>query len=95
MVFTNDMSKRLYDIAKTGMIPTAGLTATSVPNYSSAVGNNIDTKIYIDKVVADNPEQFASNFSHAIKNNPRMVDQIQEVTLGRAMGNGKLNINKY
>lgn len=95
MVFTNKMSKRLFEFAKTGVFPTVGLSTSSIPDFKPSIGNDIDTNIYIDKVVADNPEQFANNLAYALKNNRRIENIIQETTLGQALGNGVLNKNKY
>ena len=89
-VFTKEMTDNLYDFAKNSVgVP------SFIPQSVNNQGNDVDISIVVDKVVADNPEQFARQLIQTLKNNPRAESIIQEMTLGQALGNGKLNKRKY
>lgn len=92
MVFTNEMSNRLWEMARDGVSTNMPVV---IPNTSTYASNDVDININVDKVVADNPEQFANQLISTLKNNQRAENIIQEMTLGQALGNGKLNKRKY
>lgn len=89
-VFTAQMTDNLYDLAKASVN-----VKPFVPESTFTGGNDVDISIAVDKVVADNPEQFARQLIQTLKNNSKAESIIQEMTLGQAMGNGKLNKRKY
>lgn len=89
-VFTKEMTDNLYDFAKASV-----KVSPFIPESTFTGGNDVDISIAVDKVVADNPEQFARQLIQTLKNNPKAENIIQEMTLGQAMGNGKLNKRKY
>lgn len=91
MVFTNEMSKRLWEIAS-GDLPSS-VGTTKVPNISSNNQStiNLDNQISIS---LPNVKDYDS-FKKELQNDSRFEKFIQEVTLGQAMGNNKLNKRKY
>lgn len=84
MVFTNEMSQRLWDIAK-GNIPT-GITMSQIPSGGMAQNVNLDNEI---NIVLPNVENY-EDFKIALKNDAEMERFWQEITIGQAMGNNSL-----
>lgn len=90
MVFTNEMSQRLWDIAKNGL-PT-GINAT-VPQVASNVGNTInqDNAISITLPNVTNYDEFKA----ALKKDTQFTNFVQEITVGQLAGNNTLKKNRY
>lgn len=91
MVFTAEMSKRLWEIAS-GDIPS--LTGnTKLPNITSTNRSTINQE---NKIVISLPNvQDYDSFKNALQNDTRFEKFIQEITIGQAMGNNTLNKRKY
>ncbi len=85
MVFTNDMTKKLFDFAS------GNLPVLTMPNVSSTAGNNINNNnaISITLPNVQNYEQFKSE----MKKDTRLQSWMQEVTLGQAIGKNTLRRN--
>lgn len=90
MVFTNEMSQRLWEIAKNG-VPTG--ISNSVPQVASNVGNTINQEnaIAITLPNVTNYEQF----KNALRKDTQFTNFVQEVTIGQLAGNNTLKKNKY
>lgn len=91
MVFTNAMTQRLWEIAS-GTTPFSSANL-SAPDVSSNLTQNVS---------AENTFNFnlpnvtnADEFIDELKNNERFEKIVQEVSIGRLMGNNKLNKYKY
>lgn len=91
MVFTNAMTQRLWEIAS-GTTPFSSANL-SAPDISSNLTQNVS---------AENTFNFnlpnvtnADEFIDELKNNERFEKIVQEVSIGRMMGNNKLNKYKY
>lgn len=91
MVFTNEMSQRLWEIAKTGVVPT--VIETSKPNVGSYVGNTVTANNQIE-LVLPNVQDYQS-FKRELQNDNNFEKFIQEVTIGKVSGNNSLNKRKY
>ena len=90
MVFTNDMTQRLWEIAS-GANPFTETFAS--PNISSVTAQTVnnDNKL---TVVLPNVESY-EDFKRQMKADTNVQQWMQEVTIGQMMGNNKLNKNKY
>ena len=85
MVFTHDMSQRLWSMAS-GEMPT-GIAMTSRPNVNGTPQNvSLDNEI---NIVLPNVENY-EDFKIALKNDAEMERFWQEITIGQAMGNNSL-----
>ena len=88
MVFTNEMSQRLWDFAK-GNIGASldfnpkigGITPQSITSNNSISINLPNVKNY-------------DEFKQAMKNDSELEQFLQEVTIGQVMGNNKLRKNR-
>ena len=91
MVFTNEMSKRLWEIAG-GNIALAGKN-TKLPNINSNNHSTVNLDSHIN-ITLPNVNDYDS-FKRELQNDPKFEGYIQEITIGRAMGNNTLNKRKY
>lgn len=91
MVFTNEMSKRLWEIAG-GDIGLAGKN-TKLPNINSNNHSTVNLDSHIN-ITLPNVNDYDS-FKRELQNDPKFEGYIQEITIGRAMGNNTLNKRKY
>lgn len=91
MVFTHEMSQRLWEIAKDGIIPVSG--TTSVPNIPGATLQNLSNNNQIE-IVLPNVQDY-NDFKHELQNDNKFEKFIQEITVGRLNGNNSLNKRKY
>ncbi len=90
MVFTSDMSRRLWEIAK-GNIPSGmNITMPSI-NGSSPQNVTANNQISIELPNVKNYDEFKK----AMKNDSEMEKFWQEITVGQMMGNNTLKKNKY
>lgn len=90
MVFTSDMSRRLWEIAK-GNIPSGmNITMPSI-NGSSPQNVTANNNISIELPNVKNYDEFKK----AMKNDSEMEKFWQEITVGQMMGNNTLKKNKY
>ena len=90
MVFTSDMSRRLWEIAK-GNIPSGmNITMPSI-NGSSPQNVTANNNISIELPNVKNYDEFKK----AMKNDSEMEKFWQEITIGQMMGNNSLKKNKY
>ena len=90
MVFTHEMSQRLWDVAS-GNIP-AGASVI-IPNTSSNVNRNVTAN---NNITIELPNvQSYSDFKRELQNDNDFEKFMQEVTIGQIMGNNKLNKKKY
>ena len=90
MVFTNEMSKTLWAIAKGGIPTNANII---VPD----IGGNRNTTVTANNeitITLPNVQDYAS-FKHDLQNDDNFEKFIQEVTIGQVWGNNKLNKRKY
>lgn len=85
MVFTNDMTKQLWDIAKNPSI----LGANAVAASARTVNNDNDITIVLPNV--KNYDEFKT----ALQKDPKFTNFIQATTLGQSLGKGKLNRGNY
>ena len=88
MVFTNDMSKTLWDIAKNPALFNHG---TAIPSSLSARTVNNDNNITLVLPNVTNYEEFKV----ALTKDPRFINFVQATTIGQALGKGKLNRGNY
>ena len=91
MVFTADMTQRLWEIAQ-GMVPTS-VGGQKLPNISSNNHSTVNTNNQIT-ISLPNVNDYDS-FKRELQNDSRFEKFIQEVTIGQAMGNNTLNKRKY
>ena len=91
MVFTHEMSQRLWEIAKDGIVPVSG--TTSVPNIPGATLQNLSNNNQIE-IVLPNVQDY-NDFKHELQNDNKFEKFIQEITVGRLNGNNSLNKRKY
>ena len=90
MVFTSDMSRRLWEIAK-GNIP-SGMNIT-MPSVSGSSAQNVTANNSIS-IELPNVKNY-DEFKKAMKNDSEMEKFWQEITIGQMMGNNSLKKNKY
>lgn len=90
MVFTNEMSQRLWEIAK-GDIPTG---STTVPNISSTI-NSGDANVNAEISITLPNVQNYNEFKKELQNDNNFEKFIQEITIGQLNGNNTLNKKKY
>lgn len=91
MVFTNEMTQRLWDIAKMD-IPTSKDVNTMIPR-GNAHGNTVNNQnaISINLPNVKNYEQF----KEAMKKDGQFSSFIQEITFGQATGHNSLMKNRF
>lgn len=90
MVFTNEMSKTLWAIAKGGIPTNANIIVPDISgNRNTTVTANNEITITLPNV-----QDYAS-FKHDLQNDDNFEKFIQEVTIGQVWGNNKLNKRKY
>lgn len=87
MVFTNDMSKTLWDIAKNPAL----FRGANIPGGASARTVNNDNNITLVLPNVTNYEEFKV----ALTKDPRFINFVQATTIGQALGKGKLNRGNY
>lgn len=85
MVFTADMSKNLWDLAKN-----PNLFGTTVNLPDSAVGLRTVNNDNNLTVVLPNVMNY-EDFRTAMMNDPKITNYMQAATIGQALGKGKLN----
>ena len=90
MVFTHDMSQRLWEIAKGNIPTTVGLT---VPNVGSSNVRNVTSNNNIT-IELPNVENY-NDFKREMKQDKELEKFWQEITIGQAMGNNTLKKNRY
>ena len=90
MVFTHDMSQRLWEIAK-GNVP-SNMNIT-MPNISGSSRQNVTANNQIS-IELPNVKNY-DEFKKAMKNDSEMEKFWQEITIGQMMGNNSLKKNKY
>ncbi len=91
MVFTNEMSKRLWEIASSDIALTG--KNTKLPNINSNNHSTVNLDSHIN-ITLPNVNDYDS-FKRELQNDPKFEGYIQEITIGRAMGNNTLNKRKY
>ena len=91
MVFTNEMSQRLWEIASGDVPSTIG--GLKLPDISGNVQTNITANNEIT-ISLPNVNDYES-FKNELQNDTRFEKFIQEVTIGQALGNNTLNKRKY
>ena len=90
MVFTHEMSQRLWDIAS-GNIPSGA--SIIIPDVSSNLQRNVTAN---NNITIELPNvQNYSDFKRELQNDNDFEKFMQEVTIGQMMGNNKLNKKKY
>jgi len=90
MVFTHDMSQRLWEIAKGNIPTTVGL---AVPNVGSSNVRNVTSNNNIT-IELPNVENY-NDFKREMKQDKELEKFWQEITIGQAMGNNTLKKNRY
>lgn len=90
MVFTHDMSQRLWEIAKGNIPTTVGL---AVPNVGSSNVRNVTSNNNIT-IELPNVENY-DDFKREMKQDKELEKFWQEITIGQAMGNNTLKKNRY
>lgn len=88
MVFTNDMTKALWNMAKNPAL--TGMNVT-VPSTTAARTVNNDNDITIVLPNVTNYDEFKT----ALQKDPKFTNFIQATTLGQSLGKGKLNRGNY
>ena len=91
MVFTNEMSKRLWEIASGDIPNVLGDLKTPNINAKASTTINSDNKITIS---LPNVQDYAS-FKRELQNDNGFEKFIQEITIGQVNGNNSLNKRKY
>ena len=90
MVFTHDMSQRLWEIAS-GNMPVAATVV--LPNVAGANTRTITTNNSIS-IELPNVQNY-DDFKRELKSDTEFEKFMQEVTIGQVMGNNKLNKHKF
>ena len=91
MVFTNAMTQRLWEIAS-GTMPFGGVDL-SAPDINSNLTQNVNAENTFNFTLPNVTN--ADEFIDELRNNERFEKIVQEVSIGRMMGNNKLNKYKY
>lgn len=97
-VFSTDMTNTMWDFAKNPKNFLDSIGIDTVPNVTSNSRNStvsMSTGDFNVTVVANNPQEFASQMKNVMANDRNAQKMIQEITLGQALGNNTLNVNKY
>lgn len=91
MVFTNEMSQRLWEIAS-GQIPIGGNIELPIIGGGTTAGNvTANNNITIELPNVENYD----DFKKAMKQDRDLEKFWQEITIGQMMGNARLKKNKY
>lgn len=91
MVFTNEMSQRLWEIAS-GQIPIGGNIEVPIIGGGTTAGNvTANNNITIELPNVENYD----DFKKAMKQDTELEKFWQEITIGQMMGNARLKKNKY
>lgn len=85
MVFTNDMTKKLFDFAS------GNLPVLTMPNVPTNSGNNINNNNAIS-ITLPNVQNY-DQFKAEMKKDTRLQTWMQEITLGQAIGKNTLRRN--
>lgn len=95
MVFTNEMTKKLWELSKSN-IPVPRIHENMFyDNYIPKKNNtNVNSTINVT-VEANDPDEFAKKLGNKLMNNQNFIDGLQEVTLGQALGHNNLGVNKF
>ena len=93
-VFTNEMTQRLWDIAKTPNI-FSHLTTTALPKgmASNGMNNNIQNDVVMNISLPNVVD--GDSFLRVIQTDKRIEKALQSMTLGNALGKNSLNKLKY
>ena len=90
-VFTNGQTDALYDFSKDLAMMGKSSALASTPEFVRNDGQNVSVKIGDIKMTGvNNPEEFGRQLKHELQNNNRIIQIIQEETLGQALGHNKL-----
>lgn len=95
MVFTNEMSQRLWEISK-GMLPHSASTDVNLSNllpYADRQGGVINNSNDIT-IQLPNVTNYAE-FKRELQKDSKFAGFVQEITLGQASGRPRLNSNRY
>lgn len=88
MVFTNEMSQRLWDLAKTpSMLNTVKLPDSAIT--ARTVNNDNEITLILPNVTN------YDEFKNALQKDPKFVNFVQATTIGQALGKGKLNRGNF
>lgn len=91
MVFTNDMTQRLWEIAS-GQIPIGGNIEVPIIGGGTTAGNvTANNSITIELPNVQNYD----DFKREMKQDTELEKFWQEITIGQMMGNARLKKNKY
>ncbi len=89
MVFTNDMSKALWNLAKNPSLARSSITLPSVNGTARTINNENEITLVLPNVT--NYEEFKS----ALTKDPKFVNFVQATTIGQALGKGRLNRGNF
>ena len=106
MVFDNASSERLYEFAQDPAKYLDKLNLSSlklmdidkyIPNVNSPRGdvNMGGVNFNIGQIIADNPQEFASQLKQVMASDKNTQRMIQEITLGQSLGNNSFNTRRY
>lgn len=89
MVFTNEMSQRLWEMASGNMLPEVNFNPQieGVTQQSITSNNNISISL-------PNVENY-QDFKREMQNDKELEQFFQEITIGQVMGNNKLRKNRF
>ena len=95
VVFNNDMAKKLYDFAGNPAQFVNGLI--NIPSYkTSGLNSSIDVGgININKIVTDNPEDFARQLQETLAKDTKVRKIAQDVVLGTAFNGNSLSARRF
>ena len=68
-----------------------------IPNVNSPRGdvNMGGVNFNIGQIIADNPQEFASQLKQVMASDKNTQRMIQEITLGQSLGNNSFNTRRY
>ena len=109
MVFNNKSSNNLYDfgedpkgfIEKLNLnnyipnIPNINLPKLDTVNKSNGDVNMGGVSFNFGQIVANNPEEFATQLRKTMASNSMVQKMVQEVVLGQSLGHNSLNTKRY
>ena len=91
MIFTNEMSQRLWEMAQ-GNMPSLN-TSYKIPDISTNAVRSVNNQNAIS-ITLPNVSNY-NDFKNELQKDPKFIGFMQEATLGQALGNNKLNKNRY
>jgi hypothetical protein len=94
MVFDNEASKKLWDIAHDNYNTHSMVLPFNKPD-ASGNGGGVTVDMQIGQVVANDPVEFTDKLRQAVADNTKVQKAIQSITIDRVAGYGKLNSKKY